>query len=127
MLSDWPCCTWRFFMIWFHKIYKFIFQKQPSCPRNICTEHWRKLPNLTPFLEFFFHLKNNDSVEHMQKVFLNEPFIYLQGEMKSSHCICSIWLFWIFILSLVPPFNFLKWNRYFSACKRKFAQFFKSF
>ena len=42
ILSHWSCFTWKFFMIWFHKILKFL--KQLSCPRNICTEHWRKLP-----------------------------------------------------------------------------------
>ena len=53
MLSHWSCFTWKFFMIWFHKILKLIFQKQPSCPRNICTEHWRKLSNLTNFFCHF--------------------------------------------------------------------------
>ena len=43
VLSHWPCFSWKFFMIWFQKIFKLIFQKQPSCPRNICTENWRKL------------------------------------------------------------------------------------
>ena len=33
-------------MIWFHKILELVFQTQLSSPRNICTEHWRKLPNL---------------------------------------------------------------------------------
>ena len=33
----------KLFMICFRKFLKLIFQKQPSCPRNICTEHWRKL------------------------------------------------------------------------------------
>ena len=65
MLSHLPCFTWKFFMIWFHKILQLIFQKQPSCPRNICSEHWRKPPNLTAFLEIFLYLKNNDSLEHM--------------------------------------------------------------
>ena len=68
MLSHWPCLTWKFIMIWFHEILKLIFQKQPSCPRVICTEHWRKLPNLTTskiLVEFYltciFHhvWKNN--------------------------------------------------------------------
>ena len=61
----WPCFTWNFFMIWLHKIVKLIFQKQPSCSRNKCTEHWRKLPNLIAFCEIFWYLKNNDSVEHV--------------------------------------------------------------
>ena len=49
MLSHWLCFTWKFFMIWFQKILKFL--KQPLCPRNECLEHWRKLPNLTAFLQ----------------------------------------------------------------------------
>ena len=32
-----------------------------------------------------------------------------------------------FYFYLVPPFYFLKWNRYFWACKRKFDKFFMSF
>ena len=75
MLSHWPCFTWKFFVIWFHKILKLIFQTKPSCPRNICTEHWRKLPNLSAFLEIFLYLKNNDSVEHVYKVLLCYSFI----------------------------------------------------
>ena len=44
MLLHQPYLTWKFFMIWFfHKILKLIFQKPPSCSRNICTEHLRKL------------------------------------------------------------------------------------
>ena len=35
MLSHWPSFTWKFFMIWFHKIRNLIFQKQLSCPRNM--------------------------------------------------------------------------------------------
>ena len=65
MLPHWPCFTWKFFMIRFHKILKLFFQKQPQCPRNICTEHWRKLPNLTGFLEIFLYLKDNDSVKYV--------------------------------------------------------------
>ena len=77
ILSHWPCFTWKSFMIWFHKILKLIL-KQPSCPRNIFTEHWRKLPNLTAFLEVYLYLKSksNDSVEHVQTVLLNVLFIY---------------------------------------------------
>ena len=38
ILSHWPRFTQKFFMTWFYKILKFIFQKQLSCPRNICAE-----------------------------------------------------------------------------------------
>ena len=65
MLLHWPCFTWMFFVIWFHQILKIVLQTQPLCHRNICTEHWRNLPNLTAFLEIFLYLKNNDSVEHV--------------------------------------------------------------
>ena len=57
MLSHRPCFTWKFFMTCFHKILKLIFEKQPSCPRILCTEHWKKLSNLTAFLEFFLCLR----------------------------------------------------------------------
>ena len=97
MLSHWPCFTWKFFMIWFHKILKLIFQMVPSCPRNICTEQWKKLLNLTAFLEICLYLKNNDSVEHVQKVLLIVLFIYFQGKIKFSHCIYSIWSTFVLI------------------------------
>ena len=53
MLSHWPCFTWKFFMIWFHKILKLLFQDQSSCLRNICTRHWRKLLYFHSFLGNF--------------------------------------------------------------------------
>ena len=43
MLPHWPCFNWKFYMIRFHKILKLIFQTQPSCPINTCTEHWKYL------------------------------------------------------------------------------------
>ena len=99
MLSRWPCFTRKFFMIWFHKILKLIFQKQPSCPRNICTEHWRKLPNLLASSKNFLYLKNNDSIEHVWKVLLIVLFIYFQGKIIFFHTAfglsgCSEFWFW---------------------------------
>ena len=90
MQSHWPCSTWMFFMTWFHKTLKLIFQKQSSCPRNMCTEHWRNPPIFTYFLEIFSYLKNNDSMEHMLKVLLTVLFIYFHGKAKVSHYILSI-------------------------------------
>ena len=37
MLSYWPCFTWKFFMIWLHKVLKLIFERPPSSPKNITT------------------------------------------------------------------------------------------
>ena len=71
MLSHWPCFTWKFFMIKFHRILKLIFQKQSICPRNICIELWWKLPNLRAFFKIFFYLKNNDSGKTCAKSFIN--------------------------------------------------------
>ena len=73
------------------------FQTQPSCPRNICTEHWRKLSNLTEFVKIFSYFKNINSVEYVSKILLIVLFIYFQGKRKFSHWIWSIWLFSIFI------------------------------
>ena len=50
--------------LWFQKVFRLIFQREPSCYRNICTEQWRKIRNWKDFLEIFLYLKNNDSVEH---------------------------------------------------------------
>ena len=108
MRSRRPCFIWKFFRIWFHKILKLIFQKQLSCPRNICTQHWRKLPHLTAFLEIFLYLKNNNYIENMHKVLLTVLFVYFQGKIKFSHFIWSIWFVLNFYFDLVPPFHFLK-------------------
>ena len=85
-------------MIWFYKILKLIFQKQPSCPRNICTGHLRKLPNLTAFLGIFLYLKNSDSVEHVWKVLLIVLCIKVQifeifecSSQNSSNSSCQFW------------------------------------
>ena len=119
MLSHWPCFTGKFFIIWIHKTLKLIFHTQSSCPRNICTEHWRKLSNLTAFLGIFSYLKNKNSSEHLQKVLVIVLFIYFPGKIKSFFTVsgwsgCFEFLFW---------FYFLKYNRYFSACRRKLASF----
>ena len=47
--------------------FKLIFQKQPSRPRNMYTEHWRKLSNLIAFLEIVSFLNNSHSVERVKK------------------------------------------------------------
>ena len=60
MVSHWMYFTWKFFMIWSQKILKLIFQKQPSCPRNICTEDWKKLPK-SFFLKFCIILQNHET------------------------------------------------------------------
>ena len=65
MLRQWPFFTWQFFMIWFFIILKSIFQKLSSCPRDICTQHWRKPPILTAFLEISLYHKSKDSEEHV--------------------------------------------------------------
>ena len=122
LLSHWPCFTWTFLIIWSHKILKLIFQKQPSCPRKICTEHWRKLSNLTAFLEIFLCLKKNDVWKVLLIVI---SFIFKVSKVFTLHLVDLVVLNLYF--NLVPPFYFLKWSRYFSACEQKFAKFFMSF
>ena len=70
----WRCHTdhyfnWKFFIIWFQKLLKLIFQTQPLCPRNIFTEHiyWTYVLNYLTWQlswKFFYTLRT----EHMQKV-----------------------------------------------------------
>ena len=126
MLSHWPCFTWKFFMIRFHRILKLIFQKQSICPRNICIELWWKLPNLRAFFKIFFYLKNNDSAEHVQKVLLIVLAIYFQENIKffTLHLVDLALLNFYFDLALL--FYFQIWNRCFSACENV-AEFFMSF
>ena len=80
--------TWK---IWFHKILKLIFQRQSSCPRNICM-YWtvKKTTSFVAFLEIFLYLKNCDSGKHVYKVLLIVLFIYFQRKIKFYHCIWSI-------------------------------------
>ena len=117
MLSHWPCFTWKFFMIRFHRILKLIFQKQSICPRNIYIELWGKLPNLRAFFKIFFYLKNNDFAEHVQKVLLIVLAIYFQGKIKifTRHLVDLALL--NFYFDLAPLFYFQIWNRCFSACE----------
>ena len=96
MQSHWPCLTWKFIMIWFHKILKLIFQKQPSCPRVICTEHWKKLPNLTTskiLVEFslscIFHRawkKNSLCGVHIPRKYIESMHIYSCPVTHSKLC-----------------------------------------
>ena len=113
MLSHWPYFTWKFFMIWLHKILKFIFQKQQSRRRIIYTEHWRKLSNLTAFSEIFLSLKNNDSAEQI-KSFVNFA-VHLfprQNKVFTMYLVDLVVLNFYFDFAL--PFYFLKWNHYFT-------------
>ena len=102
ILSHWPCLTWKFFIVWFHKILKLIFHKEPLCPKNISAEHWRKLPNLTALSEIFLYFQNDDPVEHVQTAVLNVLFTYFQSEIKISHRSRSFdfFFFFFFIQSL---------------------------
>ena len=98
--GEYDAVTLTLFFIWLHEILKLIFQKQPSCPRNICTEHWRKPPIFTAFLEIFLYLKlkDNDSVEYLQKVLSIALFIYFEGKISflitSGRSSCFELLFW---------------------------------
>ena len=88
--SSW--CGFTKFLNW--------FLKQPSCPKNICTEHWRILSNLTAFLEIYLYLKNSDSAKNVRKGFLNALFIYF-----------NLWKFAKFLISFLKaqvsfPSNF---------------------
>ena len=113
MLSHWPCPTSKFFMTWFHKILRLIFQKQPTLWKLYST--LKKPPIFTAFLEILLYLKNNDSVEHVQKVLVIVLLIYFQVKASSwSSCFSSLL---VVKLDLAPPFYFLKWNRCFSVCK----------
>ena len=91
VLSQWPCFTWKFSMIWFHKFLKLIFRSRHHV-LGICTQYWRKLPNLTAFLDIFLLLKKSSSIEHTHKVLIIVLFIYFQGKIQFSRCIWFIWL-----------------------------------
>ena len=44
------------------------FLKQLSCPRNVCTKHWRKLPNLTAFFDIYLYLKSKNNGNFVKRV-----------------------------------------------------------
>ena len=114
LLSHWPCFTWKFFTKWFHKILKLIFLKQPLCPRSICTQHLRKPPILTAFLEIFLYLI---PCWTRVKSFFNCA-IHLfsrQNKVFSLHVVDQVVS--NFYFDLVPLFYFLKWNCYFLNCE----------
>ena len=81
-------------MLWFHKILKLIFHKQPSHPKIYVQENY-----LTWQLsrKIFYTFRTTSTIEDMQTVVLNVLFIYFQGKIKFLHNIWSIWLFIILI------------------------------
>ena len=114
MLSHWPCFTLKFFMIWFHKILKSVYQKQPPCPRNTCTGHWWKL-TWQLFWKFCYTLRT--TCRTCIKSFVNCA-VHLfprQNKVFTMHLVNLIVLHFYF--DLVLPFCFLKRNDYFSAVK----------
>ena len=108
MMLHWPWFTWKFLKL---------FLRKPSCPRNICTEHWRKLPNLIAFLKIYLYLKskNNDFVKNVSKVLLNVPFIYF------SLCKFVKFLMSFLKAQVIFPSNF---TSIFSAIKHNSSAFF---
>ena len=108
MMLHWPWFTWKFLKL---------FLRKPSCPRNICTEHWRKLPNLIAFLKIYLYLKskNNDFVKNVSKVLLNVPFIYF------SLCKFAKFLMSFLKAQVIFPSNFAS---IFSAIKHNSSAFF---
>ena len=80
MLSDWPCFTWKFFMIWSHKILKLIFQTQLSCPRIICAEHWKKNYLILHEKPHFFS-RCSEKIVFAKKSNWNMIFLVSSGKM----------------------------------------------
>ena len=103
MLSHWPEFIWNFFMIWFHETLELTFKKQASRPRNTCTEHWRKPPIFTAFLEIFLYLKNNDSYKKF--CYLCYSYISKVKQVFSLHLVGLVVS--DFYFDYVPLFYFL--------------------
>ena len=118
MLSHWIWCfTWKlFFMIWFHKILKLIFHKQPLS-LNICTKYWRKPPLFTAFLEISYTFRTT-ILSNMCKNFVNcaiHSFPFYFNASGRSNLVDLVVL--NFYFDIVRPFYFLKWNRCFQPVK----------
>ena len=83
--------------LWFHKTFKLIFLNQSSWPKTMYAEHWRKLAWAVSLGKFSYTLS----------ITIQYATVF---PIKNK--------FWTVILTfyfdLVPPFFFLKWNRFFS-------------
>ena len=93
--------------LWFHEIFKLIFLKPSSWSKTMYAEHWRKRAWAPPW-EIFLYFQYNNSVEHLWTVAYLNMLLCFQLKITFNR------LFLAFYLDLVPPFYFLKWNRFFS-------------
>ena len=105
-------------MIWFHEILKLIFQMQPSCLWNICTEHWKNYLTWQLSWKFFIPEEQRFCRAYVKSFVYWAIHLFLrQNKVFTLYLVDLVVL--NFYFDLVPPFYFLKWNRYFSACKWK--------
>ena len=95
------------FTLWFHKLFKLIFLRQSSWPKTMYAEHWRKLAWAT-FLGNFPILL----VQHIYGALMNSCLLEYATVFPIKNKFQPVIL--TFYFDLVPPFYFLKWNRFFS-------------
>ena len=93
--------------LWFHKTFKLIFLNQSSWPKITYAEHWKKLAWAT-FLENFPILLVQQVCRALMNSCLLEYATVFPIKIKFWPVILT------FYFDLVPPFYFLKWNRFFS-------------
>ena len=86
-------------ILWFHKLFKLIFLRQSSWPKTMYTEYWRKLAWAT-FLGKF-------PIVLVQRICRALTLLGFQSKISLPVILTCYF-------DLVPPFYFLKWNRFFS-------------
>ena len=95
--------------LWFHKVFNIIFPRLSSWPKTMYAEHWRKLP-WTTFLGNFPVLL----IQQFCGILINSCLLEYAIVFPIKNKFWFFFFFFAFYSDLVPPFYFVKWNRFFS-------------
>ena len=104
MFGAWYCHTLLYLILLtlcFHEMFKLIFLKLSSWPKTMYAEHWRKMGNFPILL-----------VQSFRGALVNSCIFEYVTVLPIKNKFSSVIL--TFYFELVPPFYFLKWNRFFS-------------
>ena len=93
--------------LWFHKHFKLIFLRQSSWPKKMYVKYWRKLAWAIFSGKFPILL-----VQHIYGALMNSCLLEYATVFPIKDRFQPVIL--TFYFDLVPPFYFLKWNRFFS-------------
>ena len=94
-------------LLWFHKMFKLTFLEQSSWPKTMHAKHWIKLAWATFLGNFPILLEKHFCGALMNSCLLEYATVF-PIKNKLQPVILTFYFY------LVPPFYFLKWNRFFS-------------